>query len=1114
MKRLHSSPLFNAHFTRAVSLLGAVLLCLMSACTEGIKAVDFGVSVDDRDEGVGGDQTPDSGEDESNGQCIQDDECARGSYCAFEDDSSLGVCVEGCRVEPDSCERPNSRQKCDPVSRSCFLSCDLDTHCYDEDYCLEGSCVRGCRLDDPSSCPADEAGPRFCRAETRECSLGGVCCDLDDLCSVTDEVSCTEVGGDLLLGLRSCAPNPCRTLCSRDTLCPGGEYCTDFGRCAPGCRLEEPRGCPPDLTCDEETRRCAQQACELDDGCPLWQYCGAQGRCLEGCRAGGCEDGLRCGVEHVCNETCAEDEDCGADEYCDGRGRTCRATCEGETHQGCTEGEACVEGRCVLGCADDPAESLSDDRREEAPVIEWMMTNENGGMGTYRSTEWASRILCQGDEDWVAIPLENGDRLQVEVSARPSSGSLSVILYSPQGEVITETDPWAEERAIYYPPLGQSLSEAGIYTLQVKSDTPIEDQPYRLRLSASTLEDACFSDPQDPSDDTPRDAQSLGLTPTLRFTEEASGNLCFGDSDYYCFPMSISDGLDMVIDTPPTCSPLRAQLAPGSIFELGPDRFVGYTLTGVQGEGDWGHEGGARYSMMLDQESESFTNDEWCLRVNTEEGGACEGYTLSASFSRRLLVCSDLREPNNNIMQATEIDGVGPLADGSGEIPYEVDLRLPENLFLCPGDLDLFKVTSSAGDAWRAWLVDDSDPENDPLRGRGQLVGSLQLTFLNNEGSSIGDASTINPAEGEALNVATAISAVDQPLFLQVSGIEDSAGPYQLYLRRVASDGACSQDVNEPSGEGDDQLNPVSQLRTENEGRFTLNNGYLCDPEGQSDEDWYTFEIAQNNTRVCINSSFRHQNGDVNLELFPEGDLTMGELCQTHEECRERQAGSSCIGQRCRVPSARGNSLDDGEMIHFSAAEGTAGRYYTRVFSPDEAENAYQLSVTLVPPSDQCAPDYREGVSGNDTPANATQLGSAKTQICDAWVCDFERNEGDWYEVIVPAGAQRTLHLQFESQQGRLIFSAEDASSLNGQIVESPRSPSRNVHCINVIAGPRPATLKLQVTGDTFNVGQPRIDYLLHVIPVDLNQSPRGACDQLSDGLFNGVSWPTLDLRE
>ena len=89
-----------------------------------------------------------------------------------------------------------------------------------------------------------------------------------------------------------------------------------------------------------------------------------------------------------------------------------------------------------------------------------------------------------------------------------------------------------------------------------------------------------------------------------------------------------------------------------------------------------------------------------------------------------------------------------------------------------------------------------------------------------------------------------------------------------------------------------------------------------------------------------------------------------------------------------------------------------------------------------------------------------------------------------------------------------------DASNINGEIVDSPRSQSRNVHCINIIAGVRPATIQLQVAGDTFNINQNRLDYLLRVVPTNLFTNSRGACDLLNNGLFTEAIWPTLDLRD
>ena len=128
-------------------------------------------------------------------------------------------------------------------------------------------------------------------------------------------------------------------------------------------------------------------------------------------------------------------------------------------------------------------------------------------------------------------------------------------------------------------------------------------------------------------------------------------------------------------------------------------------------------------------------------------------------------------------------------------------------------------------------------------------------------------------------------------------------------------------------------------------------------------------------------------------------------------------------------------------------------------------------------------------------------LAAGRIELCDTWLCDTERAQGDWYEIVVPASAQRTVHVAFETQQGRLTLSALDASNLDGETVDSPRSQSRNVHCINIAAGARPATVKLHVAGDTFNINQNRLDYV-RVVPTNLGSNSRGACDLLSNGLF------------
>lgn len=1092
------------------SSLSTITLITLSlglwGCPEDITAVDFGAP--ESDSGVSGE----SAGGEINEGCVEDEQCDRGEYCRLSGDLIMGECVEGCRVEPNSCARPGSRKVCDEETRTCVLSCEADSDCYDEQYCAEGVCETGCRILDEhgaSNCPPSADAPQRCDEESRECRSAEVCCDLDDQCSIQTARSCERGEGEVLYGLLSCEPDPCTRLCDLDSQCEDNEYCADYGRCKPGCRVSDPSGCPADLACDPESRLCTRQSCDDDAACPEWQYCGADGRCADGCRADGCPEGLRCDERHVCRVFCAQDDECAEGEYCDASSERCRPACDPATHSGCESGEACVEGRCAVGCADDPRELAGDDTLESATDIEWTV----GAVGQARQSALLEQVLCDDqvtpEEDWFRFELAAGERVELILEAQPGSGPLELSLLNSEGDAIAVSDLWARQQTLRYPELGAG-APAGDYWVRVRDAGLIEPHLYTLKVNVSDTEDACFLDAYDPIDNTVNGARLIGLTPALRFTEEMSGDLCSGDRDHFCFPMTLSDGLDLYLEAPASCDPLEVTLAPSTVYNLPPASFSGYTLTQEERAPDAPYI----YQIELDPETSAFSNDEWCARVASE--GQCEGYRMSATFSRRQLVCSDPREPNNAIAQALELDGSGPLGDGQGEIPQNIPVTLNENLVLCPGDLDLFSVRSDAGDAWRAWIVDDSDRPDAEEQGRGELIGELRVRFLNSDGVPVGDSASINPPtspdmEAEELEFATAVSPSAESLFIEVSGVESSSGPYKLMLLRVPSTGACSQDINEPEG-GDDELNPVSRLSEDTPGRLTVNNGYLCDPADELDEDWFTFEVQQANTRLCLNSTFRHRNGDINVELFEAGNVNEGQLCEDHAACRAEQSGSSCINRRCRAPVARANSLDDGELIHFSSLETQPGRYYARVYSPAPAENAYQLAVTLVPPSDECEPDIHEGVSGNNRAQDATRFGSGRVELCDTWLCANERTEGDWFEIVVPGGAQRTVHVAFETQQGRLTLSAEDASAIDGQIIESPRSQSRNVHCINIAAGARPATVRLHVGGDVFNLNQTRVDYLLRVVPTDLNSSARGACDLLSGGLFNDVTWPLLNL--
>ena len=417
---------------------------MLWGCPDNLTAVDTGAP-------VGGQEViPDMDEGVFSGACIVDEDCQRDAYCQVDEESGVGQCEEGCRLSPnDSCVRPGSRKICDETSRQCVLSCEDDNGCYEDEYCANGVCATGCRITDEgeSNCPDTDVGPQFCDQESRTCSQGGVCCDLDDLCFISPQRSCEQVGGEILLGVFSCEPDPCRALCSRDTQCSPSEYCADFGRCSPGCRQEDPNGCPPDLTCHPEQSQCVNFICDLDEECPDWQFCAFEGRCRDGCREGMCPEGFNCAEDRVCRQTCELDESCPDRQYCEASTGRCRVSCDPITHQGCGSDEACVEGRCLFGCADDPQELLGDDEADVAPSVEWTIGEEGG----VRASGLLTRTLCIGDEDWTKVTLNAGERLEIYLQSRPSVGPISLSVISPEGEVLKMSDPWAADQTLRYP---------------------------------------------------------------------------------------------------------------------------------------------------------------------------------------------------------------------------------------------------------------------------------------------------------------------------------------------------------------------------------------------------------------------------------------------------------------------------------------------------------------------------------------------------------------------------------------------------------------------------------------------------------------------------------------
>ena len=1056
-----------------------LLVCALGACDD-----DGGGDAEDAappDAGVPDACTQGCGEDAAppDPDCTQDGDCIEGLYCDLPEGGFLGFCTAGCRADPeDDC---GERRLCDVATRACVEApCEMDGHCAAGLWCVEGACIEppvGCRDD------ADCEGAARCDAETMACVAPAACC-VEQTCALRVPFECV---GQAFPERDSCRPNPCSAPCVRHEDCNVSQFCNDDGRCELGCRAGVRGACVPDFACDEESRLCEPRVCGADGDCERWQYCAAE-VCRDGCREGGCEAPARCADDRVCRVFCLEDGECEAGAYCDLETSTCRAECDPLTHEPCFAGDVCDEAtaRCVAGCRDDRAElGGGDDTPDDAVEVE--LEPVHGGSGA----EVRGRVLCPGDADHFQVQVAADRRLEVALVYDPAVGNLQLRVRGPDGAVVAEDASLASPKRLRYP-APDRLTPPGRYVFEVRGSELVGPVSYRLDVRLSDPRAGCFPDARDPADDVSGGATQAGLRRRLDFADAFAGDLCpAGDEDWFCFPMSDDDGLEVTVFAPEGCGLVEGALFSSShLAVVGPSEapFVLGAPEPVAG-------GTARRFVGL-PDTGTFTTDVWCARLRAGAGAVCEGYDLTLAFRRRGVFCTDQAEPNDGLDEAVPLDGDGPLANAEGRLPADFDLEVPLNLEVCEGDDDLFAFDADANDAVRAWIVSDD--------ARGELFVGL----LDARGQPRGDvAQSTRP--GVAPQKALAIVADDGRVHVRVRGADASTGNYTLFVRREATEGVCAADLHEPVMRRNDTSDAASALRLVAPGRQALANAALCNPAETPDEDWYTFDVGAAGSRVCATAGFQHRSGNVDLQLFRVG--AAGAACMAHGDC---MGSAVCVRGRCQTPLAEGNSRNDGEFLELPKSATQMGEHLLRVYSPDGDQNGYDATLTVVPPGEVCDRDWREVDGDNDDLRSATPLGSGRVAVCDAWICHDERATGDWYEVLVPGGADRTLHIAFEPRaDGVLLLTAVDPEAGPAGVVESFQLQT-SAQCINVRAADGPKTLLIGVAADSVvDDGDRRVDYTLQVLPTDLFDRARGECDRVNGGLFDFVEWPTAELE-
>ncbi len=376
-------------------------------------------------------------------------------------------------------------------------------------------------------CGEDEGGAAACVScatdgdcdRAQECEPGTRTCvfkaDWGEECDAHEDC---PLGLFCVQGL--CQPGVVVLPCGALGQCPEGKRCNGpLQVCEEDIGCYDSRDCPTDEVCNPGTLRC-EVRCTAEtqvDVCAARERCTDDGRCVE------CESDDQCGPGLTCNAsagrcagtlTCFSDLACAAGLVCNRATQTCTElppACR--TNDDCLGDERCDlgTGRCVLrACQTDQDEP--NDRLEEAVPI---AAGDRDGL-----------TICGTEEDWYALPLRRGDRVNVNVETDVlTANGLSVQLRDGQDRILDE-DPFLVDAIV---------AADATYFLRLRTFDPTTRYALRVLVARGV-----------PCDDDGREENDLFSTAALLPAGEARNlQSCPADPDWYVF--AVGAGLRPVV---------------------------------------------------------------------------------------------------------------------------------------------------------------------------------------------------------------------------------------------------------------------------------------------------------------------------------------------------------------------------------------------------------------------------------------------------------------------------------------------------------------------------------------------------------------------------------------
>jgi hypothetical protein len=297
----------------------------------------------------------------------------------------------------------------------------------------------------------------------------------------------------------------------------------------------------------------------------------------------------------------------------------------------------------------------------------------------------------------------------------------------------------------------------------------------------------------------------------------------------------------------------------------------------------------------------------------------------------------------------------------------------------------------------------------------------------------------------------------------------------------------CESDALELLGRDDSPENARGLMFEGTPERSLFTQGTICGAPGAEDVDWFVVDITEEQARFVAHLRGQDEAlSALSIRLYRRSDLAQIAVSST---------------------------LYESEVLVAARGQLEAGEYLLKV-AHDERDQApespYTLEVMLISATPPCLPDSFEGATDNNRLSSATPMGAGEVRRGDVWVCEAERNTGDWYRLDM-ADNDKTVHISYSPNTDGKLELAVMTQDL-GSYVEST-DIQKSSQCINLRASGAQDFAFVNVTAaSVFADGDERVDYVLQIVDTDLNANPRGACDELNRGLYDFYPWPTLDM--